>query len=192
MTSPADEADEAAASFHILVVCTANRCRSAAGEALFRAAIGDRNLPVSVSSAGTAARDGLSMHPEIANVLSWWGMDVAAFRSRRVTHDMLAEADLILTATEAHRTSVARIQPASIGRTFVLLQFADLVRRSHSGGLASASPEELLSTVRQAQSSLQPPTPGAYDLADPIGRAARQYSACVESVARAVETVMGH
>jgi protein-tyrosine phosphatase len=181
------------APLSILVICTANLCRSPVAEALMRAAAARNDLPWSVASAGTHARPGLPIHPAMADVLLQRQVDVTEFVSQRLSVDLLDRADIILTATAAHRTTSARMHPRSIGRTFLLLEFAELMEhRRHAGrDLSHESAPTVLAEVRRLQSSRQPSPVGAYDLADPIGQPPRHYKACVDAVTLAVTKIVG-
>lgn len=124
--------------FRILVVCTANICRSPAAATLLRRALAD--MPVTVTSAGTAAIDGqpacdLSSALVGEFVAREYGgatggaSDAAGssnHRSRRVTAEMLAQADLIVALDRSHRAELARLDAASRTRTFTLRQAARL------------------------------------------------------------------
>src|SRR4051812_22131637 len=91
----------------LLVVCHANLCRSPMIERLARQALAKRlgdpagggQVPtVEVTSAGTHAEPGWDMHPFAGEVLRERGADVTDFASRRLTAELVAGADLVLTA----------------------------------------------------------------------------------------------
>lgn len=82
----------------ILIVCSGNTCRSPMAAAILRdllsrAGKGD----IEVSSAGAAAYPGMGASPEAVRVMREQGLCLAGHRSRLLTPDMVAEADLILT-----------------------------------------------------------------------------------------------
>ncbi len=107
----------------LLFVCTANICRSPTMELVARELVGPAD--VEVSSAGTHARDGQPMNPEMVATLPPGTLDgVADFRSRHLTHDLLAGADLVLTAEDVHRRHILDDLPALHRRVFTLGQFA--------------------------------------------------------------------
>jgi sulfate adenylyltransferase len=113
-------------SIGVLFVCTANICRSAYAEVMARHLLGGRRS-VEVASAGV---HGFVDHPveeEMAAQLAARGVDSAAFRSRRLTMDMVDRADLVLTAELSHRSFILDERPAAFRRTFTLGQFADVV-----------------------------------------------------------------
>src|SRR5215217_9257195 len=112
--------------FSILAVCTGNVCRSPAVERLLTSKLGPT---VTVSSAGTHALVG---HP-IAAPMGWLlldsGVEPASFKARRLSEQMLKEADLILSMTRAQRGLVDELWPAAVRRTFTLREFARLLDR---------------------------------------------------------------
>jgi protein-tyrosine-phosphatase len=103
----------------VLVVCTANICRSAMGEAFLREHLAARGLGrVTVRSAGTHAQAGRpAMEEARAAVASIRG---AADRHRSTPLDLVAagEADLILCATREHREHILawwpHVQPSRV------------------------------------------------------------------------------
>lgn len=113
----------------VLVVCTANVCRSPAAEIELRAALGPGG--VRVTSAGLRARAGQTMAPEIARLLGASPNDVVA---RQLTPEMIREADLLLTMTRRQRSVVVASVPASLRRTFTLREFAGLTALAHKAG----------------------------------------------------------
>src|SRR3954454_8065779 len=87
-------------SFSVLVVFTANRYRSAAGEHLLRQAAAQAGLHWHVISAGAHANPGEPMDPRTAETLAERGMSPAAWRTRRLGVGAVAGADLILVAAD--------------------------------------------------------------------------------------------
>lgn len=111
------------APLRVLFVCTANICRSPTMELLARDLVG--GAAVEVSSAGTHARDGQPMNPEmVATLPPGPAAYVDSFRSRHLTPDLLAGSDLVLTAEDVHRRHVLDDFPALHRKVFTLGQFA--------------------------------------------------------------------
>jgi protein-tyrosine phosphatase len=114
----------------VLVVCTANVCRSPAAARLLSDLFG---AGVRVHSAGVHAEAG---QPACADASGWLrqhsgmtqrGRHRAAGRaaehaSRLLTADDVRAASLVLTAAREHRAAVARLAPASQVYTFTLAQ----------------------------------------------------------------------
>jgi len=84
----------------VLFVCTGNTCRSPMAEYCCRALSGGRN--VSAQSAGLSAAEGTCASAHAKAVCAEQGMDLEPFRSRRLTGEMLREADVIFGMTQAH------------------------------------------------------------------------------------------
>ncbi|MBC7723498.1 MAG: hypothetical protein H7146_01950 [Burkholderiaceae bacterium] len=114
----------------ILLVCSANICRSPYAEALLlRALPAISGLPsVAVSSAGTLARPGF---PVCTTALAAVGAasdtaTVAAHVSRRIDAQMVAGSDLVLTADSGHRGIASLLAPSASARIFTLAEAAAL------------------------------------------------------------------
>jgi len=131
--------------FSILYVCTGNICRSPFAELLTRAlldaALGHQEDQVSVASAGTCGMVGHAMDATAAAELRARGVDADGFRARALRRSLIQDADLVLTATLAHRQLVLEEEPRALRRTFTIREFADLVRITDP----AASPQELVS-----------------------------------------------
>lgn len=112
------------ALFSILAVCTGNVCRSPAAERLLANQLGPS---VSVSSAGTHALVDHPISEPMAVLLRQAGVDPEPFQGRRLSEQMLKEADLILTMTLAQRGLVVELCPSAVRRTFTLREFARLM-----------------------------------------------------------------
>src|SRR4051812_1330309 len=133
--------------YNVLVVCSANVCRSPMIERLFRqrlqARLGADASRFDVRSAGAWEFAHRDMHPHAAAGLREYDADADAFTPRALELRMVTDADLVLTATREHRGIVTGFP----GRptAFTLLQFArlltpvdpsairgtDVVRRAH-------------------------------------------------------------
>jgi protein-tyrosine phosphatase len=110
----------------ILVVCTANICRSPMGEAFLRASLAERNSSLTVTSAGFL-EDGRRVDPLSAQAAASFGMDISAHRSARMSMEQLEAATLILCMTTEHRRKVVGFRTAFYAKTFT---FQEFVRRS--------------------------------------------------------------
>lgn len=88
---------------HILVVCTANICRSPVAEALLRDRLTKRGLENwTVSSAGTwaLARRGAAHNSQV--VMAQYGLDISHHIARMIEPSDLQRADLVLCMEEGH------------------------------------------------------------------------------------------
>ena len=167
----------------VLFVCTANICRSPSAELLARRSLPDAT-DVVFGSAGTHARDGKPINPDMVAALPA-DLDSSGFRSRRLTPQVLEDADLVLTMEAAHRSYVLDEQAAMFRKVFTLGQFAQAVDNAPSG----LSREALLAHVAAARGHADP----TLDVADPYRRGPEEASGCVarlEELLRAVLPVL--
>lgn len=175
----------------ILTVCTGNICRSPFFERVLSAGL--KGAGVSVESAGTEAVVGDAMDPGAATLLQEMGIGSEGFLARQLTAEMVARADLVLVATREHRRAVVSIVPSALGRTFTLIDFADLCRGldlSSSG--AHGGREELRALVRRAarRRHLVPPRMGdSADVADPFRRGASAFREMGEQSRESLEII---
>ncbi len=87
----------------VLMVCSGNTCRSPTAEALLRRELAAAGVTgVLVSSAGTGAQDGDPASEGAYLVALEEGVDLGTHRSRRVTPELLAEADVVLAMSRSH------------------------------------------------------------------------------------------
>ena len=103
------------APFSILVVCTANICRSPAGQSVLAAQLADRDARI--ESAGTRALDGNVVDASMAHMLGLRGRDVmASHRSRPLMPVMVGRYDLVLCMEDEHVEQALALYPAARGR----------------------------------------------------------------------------
>jgi len=111
---------------HILVICTANICRSPVATALLRDRLSKRNLSDwTVSSAGTWAqlRRGAS-HNSIL-VMAQHGLDINNHLSRMVELPHVAEADLVLCMEVGHAEALRAEFPEHAHKVYMLTEMVD-------------------------------------------------------------------
>lgn len=184
--------------FRILVVCQANLCRSPMAEQLAgRALAGQaRTRPhaVTVSSAGTHAREGLAMHPYAREALRWNGLPGGEFRSRRLRPELVTGADLVLTASRAQRAECARLAPTAIRHSFTLLQFARLAAAMPPAALAGVTDlgDRLAAVIAAVPHLRALATPQALeddDLRDPVRGPLTGFRQCADQIRDALDRV---
>jgi RpiB/LacA/LacB family sugar-phosphate isomerase len=108
----------------ILFVCTGNVCRSPMAEALFRHAVRDRGAAqFRVLSAGVGAINGQAASQHAVAALRELGIDLASFRSRMLTGQLVADADYIFGMTRGHVEAVALLYPQALEKAFLLREF---------------------------------------------------------------------
>jgi protein-tyrosine phosphatase len=177
-------------------VCTGNICRSALAERLGRvhlaAILGTADGYLKVLSAGTQAVVGSPMHPDSALVLQGLGADPGDFRSRQLTEEIAASADLILTMTRAHRSEVLRKAPRALRRTFTLHEVAELMPQVDQAALPDGPPaDRARALVRQlAAARSRRPGDADDDVLDPIGLPVEVHAKIGEAIAGALIPVL--
>jgi protein-tyrosine phosphatase len=120
----------APAAFRVLFVCTGNVCRSPQVEALWRERFGE--VVLRLSSAGTHALVDEPMPQQSQAAAVAWGVDplrAAGHRARQLSAELLADTDLVIALTRAHRAEVVRTLPATNRRTVTLREAARLLER---------------------------------------------------------------
>jgi protein-tyrosine phosphatase len=167
----------------VLVVCVGNRCRSPLAERLLQQRV-DAVAPgrVRVGSAGTIGPDGHPMDADAAAELVRLGGDPAGFVSRRLTPDLAAGADLVLTATADLRQRVVALSPRALKRTFTLAELAAILA---AGGLDDVAPRDL----PRAAAARRPAGAAAADVPDPIGLGPEAHRDAAERIEAAVDVV---
>jgi protein-tyrosine phosphatase len=110
----------------ILVVCTANVCRSPLVASLLQQKIAHFGLAgaVMVESAGVRAVAGDEVDPMIVAMLDRAGVELAAKYATPVAERALQEADLVLVMEEAHRQSLFYRLPSALPKVFLLSELA--------------------------------------------------------------------
>lgn len=107
---------------HVLFVCTGNTCRSPLAEAIARRLIAERALDVTVASAGTSALDGMPASDGSLLVGLERSFDVSLHRARRLTRELVAEADLVLGMAGHHVERAGEL--GAQGKVFLLTDYA--------------------------------------------------------------------
>jgi len=165
----------------VVLVCTANVIRSPLAAAMLEQRLGD-NVPrfeVVIKSAGLVVEPGRQATPGVQTIARRMGMDLSGHLSRPVTPDLVANAQMVLTMTEAHRSSVLRRQPAALSRTFTLAEFVRLSvdRPTEVGQLSTAVDFAHRARPRTV------PADSPEDVPDPVGLPMED----LESVARQLD-----
>jgi len=180
--------------FRVLAVCTGNLCRSPMIERVLAARLAEPGGGAwwEVSSAGTHAVDGESMHPYTAEVLAESGYDTGGFAARRLDVDLLADADLVIAATAGHRATALDLWPAGLGTVFVLSELAALstmAERPRPAPSLAARARAAVVCAGAARSRTGGGRPR--DLDDPMGLRLPAYRRCLDEVERDVGLVAG-
>ena len=186
-------ADRRGDVFDVLMVCTGNICRSPMAELIFHAGLQaalnpEQAAAFSVHSAGTYGLHGYPIDAHAARIMTDLAIDSSRFRAREVTEAMLAETDLVLTATRDHRAAVVTMLPRAARRTFTLREFGrlcdlvdptelpdgDIVQRARQLVVAAAAQRGMAVVPRQED-----------DVADPYGARLTEFEASAELISAA-------
>ena len=158
---------------NVLVLCSANQCRSPMAAALLALHGGASRTPVAVRSAGLLDEgllpSGELPPSEAVAALAGYGLDISGHRSRRVTAVDLGRADLVLGMSRAHVRRTVVIAPDTWPRAFTL---KEVVRRGEEiGPVKPGEPlADWLGRVHEGRdrAALLGDSP-ADDVADPMG-----------------------
>lgn len=100
----------------VLVVCTANICRSPVAEVILR-----NTLPgVKVDSAGVDASTGQSVDPTAAEYAQSNGLSLEGHKAKKFTATIGHQYDLILVMEPFHLEKISHIAPEVRGKTMYL------------------------------------------------------------------------
>ena len=174
----------------LLVVCTANICRSPMAEALFKRRAADRDPTLVVRSAGLL-ESGQPAAPGTLRALQLAGLDGSAHVSQKLTADFAEKADVVLGMERRHVQEVSLLAPAAFPRSFTL---KELVRRGDQVG-SRGRDESLSQWLQRLQAGRTPRdllgSDTSDDVADPYGGEEEGYERTLREldglVARAVD-----
>ena len=143
-------------------------------EALLRSALATRGVDAAVSSAGLF-RGGVPASPGSVKAMALRGLDLEGHRSRTVTTDLLASADLILGMARLHVREAVVAVPDIWPRAFTL---KELVRRGAEAGRRPPGEPLAAWLARVHEGRRRADLIGddpADDVADPVGGPDRLY-----------------
>lgn len=111
----------------ILFVCSGNFCRSPMAEAILKGFLRQdgKECHYRIHSAGTWTRDGLSASPLAIRAMQELGLDISAHRSRHLTSQDVAGADLIIVMTRDHKEALSAEFPEAREKLCLLSELAD-------------------------------------------------------------------
>ena len=108
--------------FRILFVCTGNTCRSPLAEAIGRRVAAERGMPIEFGSAGVAAFPGEGASDGSLRAAERHGLDLSTHEATRLSENVVAAADLILTMSPGH--AIRAMELGGEGRTALISAFA--------------------------------------------------------------------
>ena len=181
--------DERPRPVQLLVVCTANQCRSPMAEVLLAQHLDDVGVAAVVRSSGRLG-DGTPVDRFAVAAMRERVLDLAGRRSRPLVESDVSAADLVITMERAHVLDVAQLDMASWARTFTL---PELLRRALRVGQRGAG-EPLSEWVRRvhdgrdAAAMIDGDT--SDDIADPIGGSITDFRTCASIIDRYLEQLV--
>ncbi len=109
----------------ILVVCSANMCRSPMAEALLRATLHANDVRgIRVHSAGTIAIAGTGASADSIKTCANYGLDISFHRSTPLTAELVRRADIVLVMENKHRNKALELRPDAAHKVFLISDFA--------------------------------------------------------------------
>jgi len=177
----------------ILLVCTANICRSPMGGALLRQRLDERGVPAVVETAGLL-ESGTPITEPAVRLLKARGLDVSGHTSSRLDADVVASATLVIGMEPRHVQEAVLLAPDAWPRSFVL---TELVRRGEAIGARTAEPlPEWLARIHLGRSRTDLLRGSDDGIADPHGRSDDAYRDTIEELddllTRLVDLAWGH
>lgn len=153
----------------VLVICTANRCRSPMAAALLERHAEQTGAPLEVTSAGFGP-PGYPAEPETVAAMAEIGIDLSGHRSRQLDQTTLENADLAITMTRQHLIDAVLLAPAAWTRAFTVV---DLANRAGKIGPRGRKERPEAWVTRAHGTRTRRDVVGlrtADDIADPVGR----------------------
>ncbi|MEM7142663.1 MAG: hypothetical protein AAF548_16695 [Actinomycetota bacterium] len=164
------------APFRILVVCTANICRSVMAEQMLGRESARRGLDVAVSSCGLLF-DGEPASDTVIDVLEEFGIDASRHRSRRFDPAMLDDVDLVVTMERMHARELSVTREGSSPRIHTLGAMADWLDANADPARSPAATVAACAAQRSASDLLGA---GSDEVEDPHGRSRRLHRKTAE------------
>ncbi len=115
---------------NIVVVCTANICRSPVGEAVLRQRLAEQESPAGqetrwmITSAGTWADRGQAASTFSVELMAEQGLDISEHGSQPVTRALLNDSDLLLCMETGHAEALRAEFPRQAYKIHVLSEMA--------------------------------------------------------------------
>ncbi|MFW5469309.1 low molecular weight phosphatase family protein [Knoellia sp. CPCC 206435] len=187
----AADVDRTVPSGHVLVVCTGNVCRSPYIERLLARELADTDIVV--SSAGTGALVGAPIDPESVTRLTAAGAHGGGFTARQISREIVAEADLVISATRDHLSSVVPLHPRALRYAFALHDLGDLLAAVSERDVAAAPGANRVAKVAAAaiakRGVVHPRLADTADVIDPFRRDSSVFDQMTEEIAQSLPTV---
>lgn len=189
---------------NILTVCTGNICRSPLVEYFLTQELAD--LAVTVASAGTRARDGMTMPRAAVDTATDMGIIApldGQHRARLLRATHLADVHLALPLAREHRREIVELSPALTRRTFTVREFSRLAEGLSDADFVDGAPamsgepqpsemlNHFISVLTAQRGVVEPPkSPLDDDVVDPFGRSADVYAETAGELERSLPAVI--
>ena len=160
----------------VLLLCTANQCRSPMAEVLLRHHLEAAGVDAAVSSAGLYPGGSPATGHGVA-AMADRGLDLSGHRSRQVDSSLLLLADLVIGMTREHVREATVLVPDVLHRAFTLKELVRLARAAGPRGEGESLDGWLRRLVadRTRADLLGVGHDDDYDVADPVGRSRGDY-----------------
>lgn len=166
----------------VLVICTANICRSPVAAQILRDRAREMGATVSVASAGFL-EDGRSADPTMVAMAAGRGIDVVDHHSRVVSEELVRAADLVVTMERRHARELVVMAPDVAHRVHTLLGLLQAVPFSTVSGPIDEWLREV--AARREAADLMGDR-GTDHVPDPYSRSKRHYRACLDTLEPAI------
>lgn len=178
----------------LVIVCTANICRSPLAEAMLAEAAAERlgpDAPVHLSSSGIHGLAGEPAAPLSADEATGRGLDLSGHVARVTDAEAVGRADLILTMTERHRGRIVRLHPAAARSTFTIREFARLTGalKPLEGDLSVRERVRFVTRLAHGARAYVARPSEEEDVADPYGGPREGYIETADQLAELVDAI---
>ncbi len=154
--------------FRILVVCTANVCRSPTAAHFIAAAAADAGVAAEIGSSGFLF-DGNPASAEVLTVMAERDADLSGHRSRITTEEMVGGADLVVAMERRHARDLTLLAPGASRRIHTLGGVVEALERLSPTG----EPGSRLALITEGRLATDLLGEGDDEVADPYGRSRR-------------------
>lgn len=170
-------------SLRIVIVCTANVCRSPMAGAMLAAASDAHGLDLDIRTGGLDVHE-LPVDPQAVAAMAARGLDISEHVPHLVEPADVDEADVVLTMTREHLRRIATDFPDSFPRTFTV---KEMVRRLGRFGVPSPFDTTRLHDGRSPADLMGDSIDD--DILDPFGGPPDVYRHCVDELDTATGSI---